>query len=154
MQVSKFKNEAYTSWAEGDSRKRQEKEVANLEAKSGKEYPNIIGGKRVFSKEKFSSLNPSSPSQVVGVFQQGTADDALLALDAAWEAFASWKNVSVEKRAELLFKGAQVMRKRRFELNATMVLEVGKSFIEADADTADARRPTHANRRSLSGSAT
>ena len=138
MQIPKFKNEPYTNWAQGDSRKQQEKEVAKLEAQAGKEYPNIIGAERVYATNKFNSLNPSNPSHVVGVFQQGTAEDALRALDMAWEAFKSWQYVPAEKRANFLFKGAKVMRKRRFELNAAMVLEVGKSFTEADADTAEA----------------
>jgi 1-pyrroline-5-carboxylate dehydrogenase len=138
MQIPKFKNEPYINWAQGDSRKQQEKEVAKLEAMPGREYSNIIGGKKVISASKFSSLNPSDPRHVVGVFQQGTAEDAVRALEEAWKAFASWQSVPAEKRANLLFKAAKVMRKRRFELNAVMVLEVGKSFTEADADTAEA----------------
>jgi 1-pyrroline-5-carboxylate dehydrogenase len=138
MQLPKFKNEPYTNWAEGNNRKLQEKEIAKLESQFGKEYPNIINGQRVYGGEKFNSLNPSNPKDIVGVFQKGTAGDALNALDAAWKAFAGWSKVPPDKRAALLFKAAKIMRRRRFELNATMVLEVGKSFPEADADTAEA----------------
>jgi 1-pyrroline-5-carboxylate dehydrogenase len=138
MQIPKFKNESYTNWAEGDNRKRQEKEIAALEALAGREYPNIIGAERVYASEKFSSLNPSKPSHVAGVFQRGTSQDANRALDMAREAFASWQTVPAEKRSAVLFKAAKIMRKRRFELNAAMILEVGKTFTEADADTAEA----------------
>jgi len=138
MQLPKFKNEPYTNWAEGNNRKLQEKEIAKLESQFGKEYPNIINGERVYAGEKFNSLNPSNPKDVVGVFQKGTAGDALNALDSAWKAFAAWSKVPPDKRAALLFKAAKIMRRRRFELNGAMVLEVGKSFPEADADTAEA----------------
>src|SRR6266853_1305359 len=138
MQIPRFKNEPYTNWSQGDNRKRQEKEIEALEAQAGKEYPNIIGGERVTSAGKFNSLNPSSPSHIVGVFQQGTADDALRAIEAGWRAFDNWRREPAEKRANLLFKAAKIMRRKRFELNAAMILEVGKTFTEADADTAEA----------------
>ncbi|HTK82942.1 MAG TPA: L-glutamate gamma-semialdehyde dehydrogenase [Bacteroidota bacterium] len=138
MQIPKFKNEAYINWAQGDSRKQQERAVAKLEAEANKEYPNIIGAERVYASGKFNSINPSKPSHVVGRFQQGTAEDAVNALNLAWEAFQAWQYVTAEKRASYLFKGAKIMRKRRYELNAAMVLEVGKTFTEADADTAEA----------------
>ena len=138
MQIPKFKNEPYINWAQGDSRKQQEKEVAKIEAEAGKEYPNIIGAERVYADGKFNSLNPSSPSHIVGVFQQGTSEDAVRALDVAWKVFESWQYVPAEKRANLLFKAAKIMRKRRFEMNAAMIIEVGKTFTEADADTAEA----------------
>jgi 1-pyrroline-5-carboxylate dehydrogenase len=138
MKLSKFKNEPYLDWSKPANRKKQEEAIAKLESELGKEYPNIIGGERVTSQEKFNSLNPSNPSQVVGVFQKGTADDAVRALDVAWKTFETWKNVSPEKRAALLFRGAKLMRKRRFELNAAEILEVGKTWPEADADVAEA----------------
>jgi 1-pyrroline-5-carboxylate dehydrogenase len=138
MNVTKFKNEPYTDWSKADNRNKQSKALRAVEAQFGREYPNIIGGERVTNSEKLKSLNPSNPAQVVGVFQQGTEADAVRALDEAWTSFESWSKVSPEKRANLLFKGAQVMRKRRFELNAVMIHEVGKSWPEADADTAEA----------------
>jgi 1-pyrroline-5-carboxylate dehydrogenase len=85
-----------------------------------------------------ASLNPSDPAQVVGYFQKGSSDDALKAMDAALAAFEKWKLVAPEKRAAYLFKAAKVMRRRRFELNAVEVLEVGKTWIEADGDVAEA----------------
>ncbi len=42
------------------------------------------------------------------------------------------------RRAEYLFEAAALIRERRDDFNACLVLEVGKSWIEADADTAEA----------------
>jgi 1-pyrroline-5-carboxylate dehydrogenase len=138
MSIPKFKNEPYTDWSKAANRKKQQDAIDKIESTFGTEYPNIIGSERVTGQEKFNSLNPSNPSQIVGVFQRGTADDAVLALEVALKAFEVWRNVPAAKRADYLFKGAKIMRKRRFELNAAEILEVGKSWPEADADIAEA----------------
>ncbi len=138
MAIPKFKNESYIDWSKEANRKKQEAAITKIEAAFGTEYPNIINGERVMAEEKFKSLNPSNPTQVVGVFQRGTSADAIKALEVALKKFEEWKNVPPAKRATYLFKAAKIMRKRRYELNAAMVLEVGKSWPEADADTAEA----------------
>jgi 1-pyrroline-5-carboxylate dehydrogenase len=138
MKISKFKNEAFTDFTKPANRKKQEAALIAVGSRLGKEYPNVIGGKRVTSQEKFRSINPANPEEIVGVFQRGTSGDALDALRAAKEAFGKWKTVSPEKRAAILFKGASIMRKRKFELNAVQIFEVGKSWVEADGDVAEA----------------
>lgn len=138
MKFSKFKNEPCTDWSNASNRKRQEEAIARLETQVRKEYHNVIGGVRVTSEEKFDSLNPSDPNHVVGVFQKGTASDALFALDVAWKTFEEWRWVPPAKRVTYLIKAARIMRRRRFELNAAQILEVGKTWPEADADVAEA----------------
>jgi len=83
------------------------------------------------------STNPSRPSQVIGVFQKANADQAAQAVTAAYAAFESWKRVPAEKRVEIIFRAAQIVRDRKFEISALICSEVGKSWIEADADTAE-----------------
>ncbi|HUN65722.1 MAG TPA: L-glutamate gamma-semialdehyde dehydrogenase [Bacteroidota bacterium] len=138
MAISKFKNEPYTDWSKPANRTKQEAAIKKLQAELGKEYPNIIGGEKVYSDRKLNSLNPSNPDVVVGTFQQATSADALRAMDAAWKAFGTWKNVPAAKRAQVLFKAAAIMRKERFHLNAVEMLEEGKTWPEADADVAEA----------------
>lgn len=138
MRISKFKNEPFTDFGKLANRKKQEQAIRVVEKNLGKEYPNIIGGQEVTAEGTFNSLNPSNPNQIVGIFQQGTAHQAELALDVAAKAFEVWKKVPSEKRANILFKAAKIMRKRRFELNAILMFEVGKSWPEADGDTAEA----------------
>ncbi|HUL44990.1 MAG TPA: L-glutamate gamma-semialdehyde dehydrogenase [Bacteroidota bacterium] len=138
MKPPKFRNESYTDWSKPLHRKKQLQAIAELESNFGKEYPNLVGGQKVESRDKFQSLNPSNPNEVVGVFQKGTAEDATRALDVALSAFRKWQDVSPEKRAAYLFKAAKIMRRRRYEMNAAMIMEVGKTWPEADADTAEA----------------
>lgn len=138
MAIPKFKNEPLLDFSKKKNRKAQEAAIAELRSQLGKEYPIVIGGEEIYTQEKFYSYNPSKPSEVVAIFQKGDAALANKAMEVAAAKFEEWKNVSAKKRADYLFKAAKLMRKWRFELNATMILEVGKTWPEADADTAEA----------------
>ncbi|MEJ9216366.1 aldehyde dehydrogenase family protein, partial [Aneurinibacillus thermoaerophilus] len=56
----------------------------------------------------------------------------------AWETFKTWSRVPAEERAGYLFKAAAILRRRKHEFSAWLMLEAGKSRAEADADTAEA----------------
>ncbi len=59
-------------------------------------------------------------------------------MNVALETFESWKKVPARERAEYLFKAAALMRDRKHEFSALMILESGKNYVEADVDTAEA----------------
>jgi len=104
----------------------------------GKEYDLYINGKWVKgNKGTFESKNPSNLDEVIGVFQKASKDQAVEALQSAWKAFETWQYVSAEERAEYLFKAAEIAQRRRMEINAWMISEAGKNYVEADADTAE-----------------
>jgi 1-pyrroline-5-carboxylate dehydrogenase len=138
MAVPKFTNEPYTDFSRPANRKKQQEAIDRVRALAGKEYPIVINGERIHAAEKFSSLNPSNPSHVVGMFQKGTGELARQAMAVAVERFEEWKTVPAAKRADYLLKAARVMRRKRFHLNAVEILEVGKSWTEADGDIAEA----------------
>jgi len=138
MSVSKFRNEPYTDFSKSVNKKKQEADLARVRLALGKEYPIVIGGERIYTQEKFRSYNPSKSSEILGVFQMGDAALAGRAIEAANKSFNDWKNTPPKKRVDYLFAAARLMRKRRFELNAVLILEVGKSWVEADADVAEA----------------
>lgn len=108
------------------------------EAAKAKPYPLIIGGKRVMTKETFTTTNPSQPAQVLGTFAKAGRKEAKMAVAAADKAFADWARQPAFRRADVLLKAAAMMRERKHEFSATMVLEEGKNWVEADADTAEA----------------
>ena len=87
---------------------------------------------------KFHSYNPSNKDEVIASFSKGTVDLVNLAVETAYNKFQEWQYVPAEKRARILFKAASIVRNRRFEINAWMILEAGKNYTEADADTAEA----------------
>ena len=107
-------------------------------AELGREQPIVIGGERLKSGRTFESRNPSRPSEIIGRFQSGTTEQAVQAIEVAAKTFESWSRVPAAERAAYLIEAARRMRERRHRFSAWMVLEVGKSWAEADADTAEA----------------
>ena len=138
MAIRIFKNEPLTDFTKPANRKAMEKALAKVKSILGKEYPLVIGGEDIFTQNKFNSTNPSRPNEVVGTFQKADALLADRAIEAAAAKFEEWKWVDPKKRADYLFKAAKIMRKRKHEFSAVMVYEVGKTWPEADADTAEA----------------
>lgn len=133
-----FHNEPIADFSKPENRQAMQQALEKVGKELGREYPMIVGGEEVRLEEKIRSVNPSHPEQVVGVFQKGTPELAHRAVEAASRAFESWKRVPAEERAACLFRAADSIRKRRFEIDAWMVYEVGKTWIEADADLAEA----------------
>ena len=137
VRKSEFANEAFVDFSRPENKAAMEAALKKVAAEFGKEYPMYIGGEKVYTTEKMASTNPSHPSQVVGVFQAGTKEQADKAVEAAWNAFETWKKVPAEERAECLFRAARIVRERKFEISAWICYEVGKSWAEADGDTAE-----------------
>ena len=136
--MKEFKNEVFLDFTDPIIEKKQKKALLSVRANFGKEYPNFINGKAVKTTAKTISLNPANTDETIGIFQKSGKDDAETAMQAAQKAFETWKFVPVKKRAEFLFKAANIIRKRRLEINAWMISEVGKNYLEADADTCEA----------------
>ena len=112
--------------------------LAGVRESFGREYPLVIGGRHESAPKTFDSTNPAKPSEVLGRFASGTAEQANRAVETAYATFRSWSRVPPAERAAYLVEAARRMRERRHFFSAWMVLEVGKSWGEADADTAEA----------------
>lgn len=135
--ATEFKNEALVDFSDPKNIDAMKKALAQVGSSLGKRYDLIIGGKKVATPDTIKSLDPSKPSQVVGVSSKAGQKEAGMAMEAALKTFETWKKVSPGDRAEYLFKAAKIVRERKFEFSAWMVYETGKSWIEADADTAE-----------------
>jgi 1-pyrroline-5-carboxylate dehydrogenase len=133
-----FRTEKYNDFTKPVIREKMEKALAKVESQFGREYSIIIGGKRVRLDKKFHSYNPSKKGEIVGTFQEADIKTADKAMEIALETFESWRYTPAKTRANYLFKIANIMRKRRLELDAWMVFESGKTWLEADADVAEA----------------
>lgn len=133
-----FRNEPLTDFTEQENKAAFLTALDQVKSELGRTYPLVIGGERIFLEDMFASINPARPDEVLGYFSKATEDHAEQAIQAAAEAFETWRFVPVAKRADFLFKAAAEMQRRKHEFSAVMVLEVGKSWVEADADTAEA----------------
>jgi 1-pyrroline-5-carboxylate dehydrogenase len=135
---AEFTNELVLDFNQESNRTRQAEALKLIQSQLGREYDLIIGEERIKSNKTFTSINPSRKSEVVGIFQSATPEQAIYAIDVAARAFEQWKRVPAQERAYVLFRTAALLRARRFENNAWMIVETGKTWVEADADTAEA----------------
>jgi 1-pyrroline-5-carboxylate dehydrogenase len=136
--LPEFRNEPLTDFSDPKNEAAFKLALEKTKAEIGKTYPLVIGGKYVETDGVLASTNPARPQEVLGYFGKGTLEHAEQAVAAAVEAFESWRFVAPAERARYLLKAAVEMRQRKHEFSATMVLETGKSWVEADADTAEA----------------
>jgi 1-pyrroline-5-carboxylate dehydrogenase len=133
-----FRNETYQDFARKPVAEKLRTAIDKVRAGFGREYDLVIGGKRVKSDQKLESRNPSDKNEVVGVFQKASVEQGRAAVEVAHRAFQTWQYEPAEKRAERLLKVAKLMRERRNQLVAWCILEAGKTWLEADADVAEA----------------
>jgi 1-pyrroline-5-carboxylate dehydrogenase len=136
--LPEFRNEPFTDFSNEENRKAFEAALQKVESELGKEYKLKIGGERISTERKLKSINPADKDQVVGIINQ--ADQALAekAIQTAAAKFEQWKAVPPSHRARYLYKAAAILRRRKHEFSAWMVHEAGKSWAEADGDTAEA----------------
>jgi 1-pyrroline-5-carboxylate dehydrogenase len=133
-----FRNEPLMDFSNAEYVRAQEDALRQVASEMDVTFPLIVGGERLVREETFASLNPAHPQQIVARFAKASVEDANAAIEAAWERFQTWQYTSAHERAGILFQAAHLLRQRRFYFNALMIYEVGKSWVEADADTAEA----------------
>ena len=139
LEMSDYANKTYLDFNDPTVKKAQQQALADVRAKFGQEYKNYIGGEWVKGAlGTFESINPSNIKEVIGSFPLASKEQALGALDTAWEAFETWKYVPAEDRVAIVEKAIEIINRRRLEINAWMISEAGKNYLEADADTCEA----------------
>jgi len=138
MAIYKYRTEALTNFSDQANQRDFQKGLETVRGYLGREYPLIINGERIHTEKKIISLNPNNHNEVIGVISQASLDEAKLAMESALDTFEYWKKVDPRVRADVLFKAANIMKRRKHELSALMTLEAGKPWVEADADTAEA----------------
>src|SRR6202046_2764059 len=137
-QTKPFSNEPVTDFSKPANREAMERALREVRAQLGREYELLIAGRRESTPDKLKSLNPSRPSEIVGTHSKATAELAKEAVEAAHAYFPQWGAVPPETRARMLMRAAQLFRERKFEFDAWLVYEAGKTWPEADADVSEA----------------
>ena len=138
LQLAPFVNEPYADFSKAEQAPAMRSAWTHVRGEMGKEYDLLIAGERRKSAAKLESVNPSKPSEIVGVHQKGSEKDALDAVNAAYAYFPVWADVPVEQRADYLVKIAAVIRRHKLEFDAWLILEAGKTWAEAEADVSEA----------------
>lgn len=130
--------EPFVDFTLAENREKMVKALAQVREQLGKKYPSVINGKSIETGNFIRSLNPSRRSECVGEVHACGVAEADLAVKSCLAFQDQWAQTPVAHRAGALRKAANIMEARRYELSAWMVLEVGKSWREADADVAEA----------------
>jgi 1-pyrroline-5-carboxylate dehydrogenase len=142
MNLPAYQNEAYTDYTIPEHNAAYRAAIVAVRAKLAQNlaqgHPLVIGSERIFTAARVASVNPGNPREVIGYTASATADHAEQALDAAWQAFESWKNTPVSERVAIIVRAAALIRERKLEFNALLTLEIGKNYGEAEGETAEA----------------
>lgn len=133
-----FKNESYADFRTPEIAAQMRAALRQVRSEFGAEYDLLIAGEHRKSRTKLESPNPSRPSEIVGIHQRGTEQDARDAVEAVYAYFPKWASASEEDRAARLLRAAENLRKRKFEFDAWLVYEAGKTWVEAEADVSEA----------------
>ncbi|MFB5662167.1 L-glutamate gamma-semialdehyde dehydrogenase [Alteribacillus sp. HJP-4] len=136
--VWEYKHEPFTDFTEEQNKQDFQAALKLVKSELGKNYPLIIGGEKIYTDDKIISENPANKKEVVGYVSKATKKHAETAMTKAWEAFYEWKKWKPEARANVLFRAAAIIRRKKHEFSSILVYEAGKPWKEADADTAEA----------------
>jgi acyl-CoA reductase-like NAD-dependent aldehyde dehydrogenase len=103
-------------------------------------FKNFINGEWVDSRsgKTYQNRNPANTDEVVGVFASSTGEDVNAAVAAAREAYQTWRLVPAPKRAEILYRAAEMLLRHKEEFSRDMTREMGKVLAETRGDVQEA----------------
>src|SRR5262249_40606006 len=101
---------------------------------------NFIDGEWVDAStgETFENRNPADTRDLVGIFQKSAKADVDAAVDAAKRAFAKWRLVPAPRRAEIVYRAAEILIERKEDHSREMTREMGKVLKETRGDVQEA----------------
>ncbi len=136
--ISPFRNEPHTDFTRAGERYQMREAIRQLRQRLGRQYPLIINHSEVATNQWLPSLNPANQGEVIGQAAQATVEHAEAAMAAGRKAQSDWARWPADKRAAVLERTADLMRRDKARLCAIEILEAGKNWSEADADVAEA----------------
>jgi alpha-ketoglutaric semialdehyde dehydrogenase len=103
-------------------------------------YKNFIGGEWVEARggHAYENRNPANTSELVGMFVSSSSEDVDAAVEAATAAYSNWRLVPAPKRAEILYRAAELLVQRKEEFSEDMTREMGKVLAETRGDVQEA----------------
>jgi len=133
-----YKHEPFTDFSVEENKQAFLAGLKTVEGYLGADYPLIINGERITTDNKLEVTNPADKSEVIGKVSMASQELGEKAMQVADETFNTWRKVDPAVRADVLFKAAAIIRRRKMEFSALLTKEAGKPWNEADADTAEA----------------
>src|SRR3989441_1594079 len=133
-----YQNSPLVNFVYKESQDKMRAALREVRSRFGEKYPLVLGGEKVWTDKLTPSVNPSAPKEIVGYVPEGGIPEAERAVKTARAAFGKWSRTPFEERARLLERAAAILERRRYELSAVEVFEVGKPWAEADGDIREA----------------
>ncbi len=133
-----YEPEPLREWRRGSARAAFSVAIEGVRGAPPIDVPALIDGELVRTEERITSLDPADTGRVVAVSARCSADDADDAVAAALRALPTWRSTPARVRAQLLFRTAEQLRRRRDELAALQCFEAGKPWDQADGDVCEA----------------
>ncbi len=133
-----YKNASLVNFVYPECQEKMRTALREVRARFGQKHPLVIDGKEIWTDKLLKSVNPSAPDEIIGYVAEAGIPETERAVKAARRAFETWARTPVEERCQLLERAAAILDRRRFELSAVEVFEVGKAWAEADGDIREA----------------
>ncbi len=124
-----------------DFHRRFDEALTRLRSQLGKTYPLLIDGREVPGSgggDPIVDTSPIDTSVVIGTFAAAGPQQVDLAVQAARRAQKGWGRRPWQERLAIIRRAAEIIRDRKYDLAATMSLEVGKSRLESMGDAEEA----------------
>jgi RHH-type transcriptional regulator, proline utilization regulon repressor / proline dehydrogenase / delta 1-pyrroline-5-carboxylate dehydrogenase len=133
-----YKNASLVNFVYPECQEKMRTALREVRSRFGQKHPLVIDGKEIWTDKLLKSVNPSAPDEIIGYVAEAGIPETERAVKAARRAFETWARTPVEERCQLLERAAAILDRRRFELSAVEVFEVGKAWAEADGDIREA----------------
>lgn len=115
-----------------------EQAISDVKSEFGRQYPLIIGSKKIKTKSKFTHRSPVDSRIALGYFPRSSPEDTRNAIKAARNSFKVWRKYDYKKRIEICGAAGDILSRRKFELAAWLSYENGKNRYEAMGDVDEA----------------
>ncbi|MBS0181672.1 MAG: proline dehydrogenase family protein [Nitrospira sp.] len=132
-----FDNEPHSDFSQAEVRKAMLASIGSVQSQLGRQWRGGASSMRL-TGPSLESRNPSRPNEVVTKVQSAAVSDLDQIIEQAFKQWDSWRRKASEARSAILRTAASDMARRRYELAAWEIFEVGKPWREADADVAEA----------------
>jgi 1-pyrroline-5-carboxylate dehydrogenase len=136
--LAAFKNEVVLDFKRPEDLSAAQAALKQVRAEFGRDYELWIAGERHKTGDLLNSTNPAKPSEIVGRHHRATRELANRAIEDAHAYFPEYSRTPAARRIEMAARVAEIIRERKFELDAWLVAEAGKTWPEADADVSEA----------------
>ena len=132
-----FSNEPHSDFSQAEVRKAMRENIGSVQSQLGRQWHGEASGIRL-TGPWLESRNPCRPNEVVAKVRSAALSDLDHIIEQTLKQWKPWRRKAPESRSDILRKAASEMSRRRYELAAWEIFEVGKPWREADADVAEA----------------